>query len=182
MEFLNKNNTALVLIDVQEKLFPHIAEHELLLENLTKMIKGAKVLDIPIIVTEQYRKGLGPTLPQLTALLDDYNPLEKNSFSCCGEKSFTEELAKLDRNQLLVCGIETHICVYQTCRELDNSGYYVHLVTDCVSSRDLKNKKIAINKLHNERNIFITSSEMALFEILKFAGSEEFKEISKIIK
>src|SRR6056297_468577 len=167
MEFLNRNNTALVLIDVQEKLFPYIAENELLLTNLIKMIRGAKVLDIPIIVTEQYRKGLGATLPQLGTVLGEFNSLEKISFSCCGEESFTEQIAQLDRNQLLICGIETHICVYQTCRELDNSGYYVHLLTDCVSSRNLKNKALAINKLQTEHNIFLTSSEMALFEILK---------------
>jgi len=182
MEFLNRNNTALVLIDVQEKLFPIINDNENLLENLKRIIKGVQALNIPIIIAEQYPKGLGFTIPELKEILEIYEPIEKISFSCYGEENFRNKLVSMNRNQLMICGIETHICVYQTCRELDNNGYYVHLLTDCVGSRDPKNKNLAIKKLQNENNIFITGFEMALFELLKSAGNDEFKAISKIVK
>ena len=182
MEFLNKNNSALILIDVQEKLFPIIHENEQLLENLKKIIKGVRALDIPIIITEQYTKGLGFTIPELKEILEIYEPIEKISFSCYGEKKFRNKLASLNRNQLLIAGIESHICVYQTCRELANNGYYAHLLNDCIGSRDPKNKKLTITKLHNENNIFHTGYEMALFELLKSSDVTEFKAISKIVK
>ena len=182
MEFLNKNNTALVLIDVQEKLFSFINKNTQLLENLKKIIKGVQALDIPIILTEQYPKGLGYTLPELKEILEIYNPIEKTTFSCYGEDEFRIKLASLNKNQLLVAGIESHICVYQTCKELDNNGYYVHLLSDCIGSRDPKNKELSITKLQNENNIFLTGYEMALFELLKSTRSGEFKAISKIVK
>jgi nicotinamidase-related amidase len=182
MNFLQKEKTVLVIIDVQEKLFPFIENKERLQGNLKRIILGAQKLNIPILVTEQYTKGLGKTIPELQEVLVQYNPIEKISFSCCREENFNKELAALKRNQVLICGIESHICVYQTCRDLDNNGYYVHLMTDCIGSRNNENKKLAIDKLQHENNIFLTGYEMALFEIMKTADIEEFKEISKILR
>ncbi len=182
MQFLKREKTALVLIDIQEKLFPAINNRQQLLANVSQLISGAQVLDIPILITEQYSKGLGLTLPKLQKILQNYAPIEKMSFSCCGSEEFNRQLTGLNRNQILVTGIETHVCVYQTCKDLDNNGYDVHLVTDCVSSRKPENKQLAIDKLQKENEIFLTSSEMALFELLKSAEDNNFKTISKIVK
>ncbi|MBN2279167.1 MAG: isochorismatase family protein [Candidatus Marinimicrobia bacterium] len=182
MEFLNRNNCVFVLVDVQENIFPAIHDKEILRNNLKKLLLGIQTLNVPIIVTEQYSKGLGVTLPELSGLLKVYEPIEKITFSCFGEEKFQHQLTGFGRNQILVAGIEAHICVYQTCRELDNNGFDVHLITDCIGSRDPKNKELAISKLQNEYNIALTTSEMLLFELLKIAGSQEFKTISQIVK
>lgn len=182
MQFIDTENTVLVLIDVQEKLFPFINTNDDLKNNLIKLIKGCQTLNIPIIVTEQYSKGLGSTIPEIVEVLENYSPIEKTSFSCIREDNFRKALSKLNRNQILLAGIETHICVYQTAKDLDNNGFYVHLVTDCMGSREIRNKTLAIDKLSNENNIMLTSCEMALFELLKDAKATEFKKISQIIK
>jgi nicotinamidase-related amidase len=172
----------LLLIDFQEKLMPTINDNEVLRRNVIKMIAGCQALNIPVLLTEQYPRGLGATIPEIQKALMEYQPIEKTSFSCFGSPEFTELLQKTGRNQVLVCGIESHICVYQTCRELDNNGYYVHLVTDCISSRQFANKELAIRKLSHESNIMIIGYEMALFEILRNAENPQFREISRIIK
>ena len=182
MEKLNRENTVLVLIDVQEKLISTIHEKEILLENIKKLIQAVQILEIPIIITEQYSKGLGHTVSKLQEILTTYKPIEKTTFSCYGEEFFRKKLSELNRNHFLICGIESHICVYQTCHDLATNGYKVHLLTDCISSRNPKNTNLAINRLSNANNIMITGFEMALFEILKHAGTSDFKQISKIIK
>ena len=141
-------NTALIVIDIQEKLFRVMHEKEELAANNVKLIKGLKALDIPVIVTEQNPKGLGPTIPEIVSLLPDMKPLEKFAFSCCMEDSFTEtltELTKQNRYQILITGIETHICVYQTAMDLKNTN--VQIVKDCVSSRTPGNRDSAIRSL-----------------------------------
>ena len=178
---LNIDKTALVIIDVQEKLSRVMHEKEKLFENLQKLVKGAKLLNIPIIITEQNPNGLGPTVSEIAPLLTDIKPVTKFSFSCCGEEPFLRQLEMLNRKQVLLAGIETHVCVYQTAVDLIEAGYEVHTVVDCVSSRTLENKNLALDKMKSE-GANLTSVEIALFELLKTAANPKFKELSKIVK
>jgi nicotinamidase-related amidase len=178
---LNVENTILVVIDVQEKLSRLIYQRDKIVANLQKLIQGIKVLGIPIILTEQYPQGLGPTIPEITALLPDVQPLSKLSFSCYGDEHFVRELENSGRTQVLVSGIETHVCVYQTVADLLNNGYEVHLAVDTVSSRTPENREVGINKI-SQAGALLTSTETALFELLKVAKGEQFKAISRIVK
>jgi len=178
---LNIDKTALVIIDVQEKLSRVMHEKEKLFENLQKLVKGAQILGIPILVTEQNPNGLGPTVPEIASLLTDSKPVTKFSFSCCGEEPFLREIEKLNRKQILLAGIETHVCVYQTAIDLIEAGYEVHTVVDCVSSRTPENKNLALDKMKSE-GARLTSVEIALFELLRTAANPKFKELSKIVK
>src|SRR4030042_848955 len=178
---LNTDTTMLLLIDFQERLFPVMHEKEKLLRNVVKLIRGAKALEIPIILTEQYPKGLGPTIPEIRELLPDIKPVEKVCFSCTDEESFNKALEALKRKQVIIAGIEAHICVYQTAMELGRAGYQVQVVGDCVASRDPENKLVALFKM-GATGINPTTMETALFELLKVAKGDKFKQISNIVK
>lgn len=178
---LTTDNTVLVVIDIQDRLFRVMHNKESLLQNALKLIKGVRVLDIPVILTEQYPAGLGPTLPEITQFLPDIKPVEKVCFSCCDEGRFRQELESLNRKQVLIAGIEAHVCIYQTAMDLLNLGYEVQVVVDCISSRDVENKEVCLTKMSNV-GINPTTTEMALFELLRVAKGEKFKQISNIIK
>jgi nicotinamidase-related amidase len=178
---LQVKNSALLVIDVQGKLAQMMYEQEQLFGNLQKMVRGAQVLGLPIIVTEQNPEGLGPTIPELAQFLTDTPLISKMSFSCCGNSEFMQAVKALGRQQLLMTGIETHICVYQTTRELLEQGYEVEVVTDAVSSRTLANKAIGLQRMQ-EAGARMTSSEMALYELLQVAEGPQFKEILKLVK
>ena len=178
---LNKDTTVLVIIDVQERLANVMSQKENLIANLKKLIKGMKVFQIPIIVTEQFPKGLGPTVSEISELLTDIKPLPKLSFDCCDDEAFMRELKSLKRKQILVSGIESHICVYQTVSSLVNLGYEVHVITDTISSRTVENRNISFN-LMNSIGATLTSTETVLFEILRKAEGEQFRIISSIVK
>jgi nicotinamidase-related amidase len=178
---LNLENSVLVIIDIQGKLLNVMSEKEALLENAQKLIKGAQLLGVPIVVTEQNPRGLGPTQPELAQLLANVSALPKMCFSCSQDKGFSEAFSKLKRRQVLLCGIEMHICVYETALELLSQGYEVQIVTDVVSSRSAANKAVAISRLQSE-GAKLTSTEMLLFELLRTAENPNFKEISRIIK
>ena len=180
-ELLTTDSTALLVIDIQERLFPVMHDKEKLLRNVVKLIKGARVLEIPILLTEQYPKGLGPTLPEIKELLPDVKPIEKVSFNCCDEEAFCKALEALKRKQVLIAGIEAHICVYQTAMALARAGYEVQVVGDCVASREPENKLVALFKM-GAAGVSPTTTEMALFELLKVAKGDKFKQISKIVK
>jgi len=174
-------NTALVVIDVQGKLAELMHEKEALFANLTRLIKGAQILEMPIVLTEQYPKGLGRTVECLTTLMPEVQPIEKISFSCCANDEFSEKLRELQRKQILICGIETHICVYQTTMDLLAAGYEVQVVTDAVSSRSAKNTQLGLERM-TSAGATLTGTEMALFELLRIAQGAKFKEISKLVK
>jgi nicotinamidase-related amidase len=178
---LNKENTVLLVIDVQGKLAQLMHNKEALFDSLQRVIKGIQALDIPIVWIEQNPKGLGPTIPQVAQLLKDYKPVEKYSFSCCGNTGFMEALNAAGRSQVLVTGIETHICVYQTVMDLLDLNYEVQVVIDAVSSRTPENKQLALDKMQ-AAGASLTSTEMALFELLQVAEGEAFKEILQIVK
>ena len=178
---LNVENTCLIVIDVQGKLAQLMHEKEDLFQNLKVLIRGCRILQVPVIWTEQIPENLGPTTTEIAELLLPEKPISKKSFSCCGESVFMKSLEKVARKQFLLTGIETHICVYQTAADLLQMGHEVQIVTDCVSSRTAKNKQIGIEKMQHCGGI-LTTTEMALFELMKVAEGTAFKQIIKIIK
>jgi nicotinamidase-related amidase len=174
-------DTALILVDVQAKLAPAMHAKEILLENLKRLIRGVRILGVPILWTEQNPDGLGPTLPEIADLLPDQKPVSKFSFSCCGSEQFRSELDALERKNMLIAGIEAHVCVYQTAADLIRLHYKAQVVADAVASRSPENKLIGLEKSKSV-GACLTSTETALFELLKDAKSEKFKEIIKIVK
>lgn len=178
---LNLEDIVLVIVDIQGKLAHSMHEKALLFGNLQKIIEGAIILEIPIIVTEQYPEGLGPTVPEIAHLVPGIQPISKRSFSCCGNERFMQALRGTNRKQILIAGIEAHICVVQTTMDLLNLGYEVQVVADAVSSRVASNKEIALEKM-KAGGACLTSTEMALFELLRTAEDAKFKEILRIVK
>lgn len=178
---LEVDKAVLLVIDVQDSLFRAIAEKEKLLDNLKRLIEGMKVLEVPVMVTEQYPKGLGPTLPEVAGLLPGIKPIAKTSFSCCGDGVFLSAFRKLGRKQVLLAGIESHVCVYQTAADLVADGCEVYAVSDAVGSRTKENRQTGLG-LMGEVGVRLTSTETVLFELLKVAEGKRFKAISKIIR
>ncbi|MCS6988737.1 MAG: hydrolase [Chloroherpetonaceae bacterium] len=178
---LELDDTVLLIIDVQGKLATLMHERETLFKNLSRLIEGAQVLGVPILLTEQYPKGLGETAPELKALMPDVKPIEKLSFSCFGEEKFVEAFESLGREQVLVAGIEAHICVYQTVADLLEEGFDVHCVADAISSRAKENREIGLARMKDE-GATITSTEMCLFELMRVASGPTFKTISALVK
>ena len=178
---LYSDQAAILLIDVQERLVQAMSRKDELLRNLEILLKGGNIFGMPVLWAEQHPKGLGPTVPALSALLPGQQPIIKRSFSCCGHEPFLQALNALQRKQMLVAGIETHVCVFQTALELHNLGYAVQVVSDAVSSRTPANNQIGLDRLRAE-GITLTSTEMALFELLKVAEGAQFKEILTLVK
>jgi nicotinamidase-related amidase len=180
--FLDKDNAVLVVIDVQEKLCRAMDETALekLTGNIAILQEAARELGIPTVATEQYVKGLGETLCVLKEKLTA-PALEKMTFSCCGETPFPERLKELGRKQVIVTGMETHVCVLQTVLELLDAGYHVHLVKDAVMSRRKENWQVGV-KGAQAAGAVVTSTEAALFQLLRVAGTEEFKKLSKLVR
>ncbi len=178
---LDKQSVVLVIVDVQGKLVQAMHDRESLIKNLQILMRGAKILGIPIICAEQYPKGLGPTVPELQEIIQPWQPIEKNCFSCCQNEDFMEAVRDSGKSQILLAGIESHICVYQTARDLLEQNYAVEVVADAVSSRTEANKHIGIEKIVSLGGSF-TSTEMALYELLKVAQGDQFKEILKLVK
>lgn len=179
---LKVDNTALILVDVQGRLAQVMYESEKIQNNIVRLIKGGQLLEIPIIWLEQYPEGLGPTTDEIKQLLEDTNkPIAKKRFSPCQTDPFQKTVDDLQVDNFIVAGIEAHICVYQTVRELINAGKHVEYVQDGISSRTLENKEIAIEKM-NLLGAMPTSVEMVLFELLESAEHPKFRDISRIIK
>ena len=178
---LEIKNCCLVVVDVQGKLAQLMYEKEKLFSNITVLIKSAKILDIPILWCQQVPKALGETVNEIKELLAGNEPINKSAFSCYGDKVFRQRLKQTGKKQIILCGIETHVCVYQTAMNLLDDEFDVTLVTDAVSSRTIENKALAIEKL-NAEGVSLSSTEMALFELLKDAKHPNFKEIAKLIK
>ena len=178
---LHTETSLLIVIDIQGNLARAAADRELLFESARKLIQGAKVFSLPIIVTEQIPEKLGPTVPEVSALLEGITRIPKETFSCCDNAAFREAFNKANRKQILLCGIESHICVYQTTMDLLHMDCEVHIVADAVSSRTAKNREIGISKMISA-GAHLTSTETVLFELLKTAGCDKFKDIFRIVK
>lgn len=178
---LEVRDCCLVVVDVQGKLAQLMYNKQALIKNIQIFIQASKILDIPVLWSQQCPDALGPTIPEVAELLTDNEPINKASFSCCGEDSFNDRLQVLNRRQVLLCGIETHVCIYQTAIDLLRKGYEVNVISDAVSSRTQENRNIAISRMAAE-GVRISCTEMALFELLKTAEHPQFKQIAKLIK
>lgn len=178
---LDKENTVLLIIDIQGKLARIVHESESVISNARKLIQGIQILNIPILWMEQTPLAIGPTIEEISELLSTIKPFTKNSFSCCGNQDFMNALTSLSRQQVLLIGIETHVCVNQTAIDLLNEEYDVYVAADAVSSRTPKNRDIGLQKMRDE-GVVLTSVETALFELLRVAEGKEFRQILKIIK
>ena len=178
---LQPEKTALLIIDIQERILPVINKHQLVVENTIKLIKGFKVLSLPIYYTEQYPKGLGPTVSSIKEELGDLKPFDKMSFSCSGAGNLFQEFKSKNLSQIVVCGIESHVCVQQTVLDLIENNLQVNLAADAVSSRKEIDYKTALDRMRNYGSE-VTTTESILFELLNVCGTPQFKEISKIVK
>lgn len=178
---LKPDDTALAIIDVQGKLATLMHQREQLYRNLQILIQGVQVLGLPIFWMEQYPEGLGPTIPEVAELLTGQEPLPKRCFSAWGQDEFQEKLRASGRRQILLAGIEIHICVYQTALNLLEQDYHVEVVADAASSRTPENKRIGLHKMARA-GAEITSVETALFELLQTAGTPQFKDIARLVK
>ena len=174
-------NTVLVIIDVQGKLAQVMHGREDLTAALQKLIQGAKALDVPILWMEQNPSRMGETIPEIKALLAGQPVMSKMSFSCYGEPMFIENLEAIGRRQILLAGIETHVCVYQTAVDLIHRGYEVGVVADAVSSRKAADREVALARMQTV-GVRLTCVEMALFELMRSANHPAFKEILRIVR
>ena len=177
----DKDKTILVLIDVQGTLARIMHDRERLFGGLTTLIQGLKILEVPIIWMEQIPEKLGSTIPEIAGLLRDLKAISKFTFSCCKNPEFMETFEVLNRNQVLLAGIETHICVYQTAMDLIQAGNEVQVVEDGVSSRTRENRKLGLKRIERAGGK-ITSTEMILFELMKEAKGDAFKKIVGLVK
>jgi nicotinamidase-related amidase len=179
---LTRQSAVLVVCDVQERLLPAILGSERLLHNCTVMAQAARTMGLPIIVTEQYPKGLGPTVAPLRETLgDSYQPVEKTSFSCCGAKRFVGALEHYGVSDVIVVGMEAHVCVLQTVLDALDRGYAVHVPRDAVGSRTEANWQVGVERMR-DAGAFIGSLESILFQLLRTSEVECFKAVQGLIK
>jgi nicotinamidase-related amidase len=175
------NRTALVVIDIQEKFRDLIHGMEQVVDGSSKLIRFCQALDIPVLVTEHYTRGLGVTLDEIRRLFQPFSCIEKIHFSCGGNPEFNTALDKLGRDQIILCGIETHVCIYQTAFDLANQGRQVAVALDAVSSCSPSDREIGLKRM-SEIGIQSMGVQMLMFEILRQAGTEQFKKVAPIIK
>lgn len=178
---LSKKTTGLLIVDIQERINAVMKYRDRVVKNTIKLIHGFNILNVPIFITEQYRKGLGPTDKLILDALNHSNIVEKLSFSCCAALPLMEQLRSKEIKQVVVCGIETHVCVLQTSLDLLAEGFQVHLVFDAISSRRKLDHETAIDRM-KQAGVIPTTTESILFELLERAGTTEFKQISQLIK
>ena len=179
---LRPEDCALAVIDIQEKLLPPIYENARLVRNSQLLVRLADILSLPIIVSTQYVKGLGPTIPEISDLMPEVETIDKLEFGCFGNESYCTAVNKLaNRNTLLLCGMEAHICVMQTALGALNQNMNVHVAADAVSSRTELNWKLGLNRMQAAGAI-ISSTEMMIYELLQKSGSPAFKEMLKHLK
>ncbi len=179
---ISAEDSVLIIIDVQEKLFAVVNEQDRLVRNLIKLIRTCKLLDIPIIITEQYPRGIGHTIEVIKQELGDaYCPIEKTSFSCFGCPEFERRLLELGRRTLLLTGIELHICVYQTAIDALVRGYKPVVIYDATSSRLRPDYEVCLHRLLH-KGVDVATTDMIIFELLKDASHPKFKDVLKIVK
>ena len=178
---ITKENSVGLVIDIQERLFPVMDEKEIFLKNTLILVQGLAELKLPLIVTQQYTKGLGNTLSEIREEIQEFSYIEKRDFSCFDEPAFVEKLNNLEPKNIIICGIESHVCVLQTAVDLKEAGYNPVVVIDCVSSRTKESFEIAKERFRHE-GILMTSYESVLFELTRSSAALEFKAISNLVK
>lgn len=179
---LDSSKTALVVVDIQEGFRNAIPDFALIASRASTVVRGFQILGIPVVVTEQYPNGLGHTAEEIKFVLpDDFEVFEKTAFSSCGAAAFVAKLGELGVKQVVLCGLETHVCVNQTAHDLLERGFQVHILMDCVCSRFEHDKAAGIAKMQMS-GVVPSSIEMALFELMRDANHANFKEIQALIK
>ena len=178
---IQRNRAALLVVDIQERLLPAISGQERVVRNSRRLIQGAGVLRVPIFATEQYRKGLGATVPEIAASLGTVLPLEKLTFSAFGVEALVQALAAAKVSDVLLCGIETHVCIAQTALDFLDARFRVFVAADAVSSRQPEDHRIGLERIRGAGGV-IVSTEMILFDLLERAGTDEFKRILALVK
>ena len=179
---LDRERAALVIVDVQESFREVIPDFATMASRIATLAQGAQILGIPVLITEQYPRGLGKTASEIIAAVGPDAPVfEKTAFSSCGAASFTDHLSSLARDQVILCGIEAHICINQTAHDLLAGNRQVHLVTDCIGARTERNRAVALRKMRVS-GALLSTVEMALFEMLGDARDQHFKSIQALIK
>jgi len=180
---LQAEQCALVVVDIQERLLPPIFNKESLVKNSQLLIRLAKILSLPVMVTTQYSKGLGPVVPEIASLLTEVPAIDKLEFGCFGSDQFRSKLKSLpgNRNTVLLCGMEAHICVMQTALGALNEGYLVHVASDAVGSRAEWNWKVGLDRMRAAGAV-ISSTEMMMYELLRCSGTPQFKELLQYLK
>ncbi len=189
---LTSENTALTVVDAQSKLLDVMRRGPAIVENIVRLLHLARLFDLPVIATEQHRKMLGPTVPEIAEQLTGRSdrsgeepawpePISKMTFSCCAAEGFTDRLEATGAKTVVLTGIETHVCILQTCLDLLEDGYAVHVPQDAVDSRTEENCQVGI-ELMRDAGAVITSTETAIFQVLRQAGTDQFKLIHRIVK
>lgn len=179
---LDRRRAALAVIDMQEAFRPIIADFAETAQRIALLVQACKILDLPILITEQYPKGLGRTVAEIAEHLPaGATPIEKLSFSACGVQEFDTQLRERHAEQVMICGIEAHICVSQTAHDLLQLGYQVHLLGDAITARLPRNREVALQKL-TRNGASLSSVEMAMFELCGGAGAPEFKQVQNLVK
>ena len=178
---LDSKQAMLLIVDVQESFRKQLRDLDNLTRNITILAEAAKILKLPVVLTEQYPQGLGKTISEIAACLGEHKYFEKTAFSCCQAANFLEMLDGFGRPQVIVCGIEAHVCVNQTVHDLMQHNYTVHVINDAIASRNPKNKEMGWEKMISSGAI-PSAVEIALFEMLGEAGTEQFKAVQRLVK
>jgi len=178
---IQKENCALLVIDIQEKILPVIFDNDRVISNSLKLINGFKILNVPVFITEQYPKGLGSTDSRILSALPDVKPIEKITFSCCGSEELVNNLRENNITQIAVCGIESHVCVVQTVLDLIANDFHVHVASDAVSSRKQFDYEMSLRRM-GANGAEISLTESILFEMLNQCDTAEFRAVSKLVK
>ncbi|MBI3947458.1 MAG: hydrolase [Armatimonadetes bacterium] len=180
-DLAQREKSCLLVVDVQERLMPAIHGGERVVESCVRLIRGVRLLQVPILVTTQYVRGLGPLVAPVAEALGESGAFDKTAFSCCAEDGFFGRLDALEKDTVIVCGVEAHVCVLQTALDLVENGYRVHVVADAIGSRDPENRRVALEKMARAGAV-ISTTEMVLFELLRRAGAAEFKAVQALVK
>jgi nicotinamidase-related amidase len=178
---LGREQTALAIVDFQEKLVPIMAQSQRTVNNAVALIRLSRLFQLPVILTEQFPRWLGSTIPEIKESLPAYDPIPKMEFNCCEVEGFNKRIETENVRNIVLIGIESHICVFQTCFSLLAQRYIVHVPRDAVDSRQEENRRVGLD-LMKETGAIITSTEAVIYQILKKAGTSEFKEMMKIIR
>ncbi|MDW5563698.1 MAG: hydrolase [Methanomassiliicoccus sp.] len=178
---LRKDDIQILIIDVQERLVAAMPERERVVANVSHLLALSTLFSVPVVVTEQYPRGLGPTIPEVASAISPMDPLEKLTFSCLDHCEVPQRLTASGRRTVVVVGMEAHVCVLQTCLDLLTAGYNVHVVRDAVCSRSAEDKANALDLLRDAGAV-VTTTETVLFQVLGKAGTDEFKAISRRVK
>jgi len=178
---LHRADCIAIVVDTQERLFPHIDGRDELAAGMGKLVRGLQALEVPLLLVQQYTRGLGETIEPIRVLLEGCPRYEKITFSCCGEPALLEALRRSGRTVVILAGIEAHVCVLQSAVDLQAEGFLPVVVEDCVSSRRPLDRRVALERMRQE-GARVTTAESLLFELLERAGTDTFKEISRLLK